>query len=64
MPLDELIKKVSKEELPKDKLYLLVCYTGLKTGTAMNVMKGHGYNVMGLIGGISTLRRIEEEEAK
>ena len=61
IPFEELMKLVSEEKLPRDKLYLIVCYAGMRTAMILDVMKAHGYNAMGVIGGISTLKRLEEE---
>ena len=62
MPLDEAVIKASKEEIDKEKEYVVVCYTGLKTSTLLNVMLSHGYKAKGLIGGISTLMAQEKEK--
>ncbi len=63
IPFDELVRLVSEEKLPKDRKYLLVCYAGMKTGMALNVMRGHGYDAVGMIGGIGTLKRIQDEQS-
>jgi len=60
MPLDEAIKQISAETLDKNIEYIIVCYTGLKTTTLLNVMLSHGYKAKGLIGGISTLMAQEK----
>ena len=64
IPFEELVKKISSEELPRDKNYLIVCYAGMKTSIILNLMLAHQYNAQGIIGGIGTLKRIEEEKEK
>ncbi len=64
IPFEEMIKKVSSEELPREKNYLIVCYAGMKTSVILNMMLAHGYRAQGVIGGIGTLRRIEEEKSQ
>ena len=59
LQLEEAVKKVSSGELDKEKEYIIVCYTGMKTTPLLNVMNRYGYKAKGLIGGISTLMTIE-----
>ena len=59
LPSEEAMVKAAKEELDKEKEYLIVCYTGMKTTALLRIMTAHGYKAKGLIGGISTLMTIE-----
>ena len=52
IPLDEL--RVQLHRIPADRPVVVYCAVGLRGYLASNILRGHGYDVRNLVGGITT----------
>jgi len=60
IPLNSLLMGYYPDNLPFDRYLVMCCAKGLRSGRAAMFLKGKGYHVKVLLGGIETLDRLVE----